>query len=128
MKLLGDMGVSVATIRALRETGEDVTHLRDEGLGRLPDEDILAKARREGRVVVTFDLDFGDLLASGLDSLPSVIIFRLRDQTPSSVTQKLREVVRDAAEQLLAGAIIVVEDARYRIRRLPIQPSGPQVP
>ncbi len=63
MKFLADMGVSVSTIASLREAGHDSVHLRDEGLIRMEDADILHKARSEGRVVLTFDLDFGDLVA-----------------------------------------------------------------
>ena len=44
----------------MREAGHDTVHLRDEGLIRLPDSDIVAKAVEEHRVVLTFDLDFGD--------------------------------------------------------------------
>ena len=48
----------------LRDHGHETVHLRDERLERLPDSAIMEKARREGRIVVTFDLDFGDLLMS----------------------------------------------------------------
>jgi predicted nuclease of predicted toxin-antitoxin system len=73
--------------------------------------------------LLTFDLDFADILAAGAHTLPSVIIFRLRNQTPSSVTPKLLEVLSKRSNELAAGAIIIVEDARYRLRRLPIEPS-----
>ena len=53
----------MTTVRALRQAGEEVVHLRDEGLFQLPDDSILDKARREQRVILTFDLDFGELLA-----------------------------------------------------------------
>jgi len=56
MRFLADMGVSMTTVDALRQAGEDVVHLRDEGLHRLPDNHILGKARREQRIVLTFDL------------------------------------------------------------------------
>ena len=72
MKLLADMGVSVTTVHLLREAGEAVVHLRDEGLHRLPDDKILEKARREQRVVLTFDLEStaapaDDVLKNGSD-------------------------------------------------------------
>jgi len=51
---------------------------RDQQLMKLPDAEILQKARSENRIVLTFDLDFGDLLAASGENLPSVIIFRLR--------------------------------------------------
>ena len=123
MKFLADMGVSMSTVLALRKYGHETVHLREENLGRLPDDAILEKARREGRVVLTFDLDFGDILAAGAHTLPSVIIFRLRNQTPSSVTPKLLEVISKRSNELADGAIIIVEDARYRLRRLPVPPE-----
>jgi predicted nuclease of predicted toxin-antitoxin system len=43
-------------VRWLRDQGHDATHLRDEGLQRMPNGEILAKAIAEGRIVVTFDL------------------------------------------------------------------------
>ena len=82
------MGVSMSTVASLREAGYDAVHLRDEGFLRMADSDILDKARLENRVVLTFDLDFGDLLAASGEKLPSVIIFRLRNQTPPAVRPK----------------------------------------
>jgi predicted nuclease of predicted toxin-antitoxin system len=89
MKFLGDVGVSVSTLKALREAGYDSVHLREQNLHRLPDQAILLKAIEERRIVITFDLDFGDLLATRGGRRPSVIIFRLNNQTPSNVTKRL---------------------------------------
>lgn len=122
MRLLADMGVSLSTVRALRTDGHDAVHLREEGLLRLPDAEILEKARREQRIVLTFDLDFGDLLATGTASFPSVVIFRLRNETPDAVTAHVRSVLTQHDRELEGGAIIIVEDARQRVRRLPLEP------
>ena len=124
MRFLADVGVSMSTVQSLREKGHDAVHLREEHLERLSDKLILEKAKREERVVLTFDLDFGDILAAGVHTLPSVIIFRLHDQTPKSVTPKLVEVLSHCSKDLVAGAIVVVEDTRYRLRRLPIGSTG----
>ncbi len=121
MKFLADMGVALSTIRALREHGHDAVHLQEAGLGRLPDRAIMEKARQENRVVLTFDLDFGDLLAAGLLDTPSVLVFRLHNQTPSSVTPRLLAVLSETQRELEAGAVVIVEEARYRIRHLPFQ-------
>ena len=111
----------MSTARALRQEGHEVTHLIEEGLQRLPDSEILKKARAEGRIILTFDLDFADLLAAGGYSLPSAVIFRLRDQTPAAVTPKLLRLLHERPEQLLAGAVVVITDAGYRVRRLPVR-------
>ncbi len=123
MRFLADMGVSMSTVRMLRDRGHEAIHLREEKLNRLPDIDILKKAREENRIVITFDLDFGDLLAIGNHAIPSVIIFRLHNQTPASVQPKLVEIITNRGRDLLDGALVIVEDTRYRVRRLPIEPS-----
>jgi predicted nuclease of predicted toxin-antitoxin system len=78
-------------------------------------------ARADARIVVTFDLDFGDILALGVRDGPSVIIFRLSDERPAAVNPRLSAVLHEQREVLEAGALILVEDARYRVRRLPIR-------
>ena len=63
MRFLADMGVSGRVVSWLREQGHDAIHLRDEGLQRLPDREIFGKAVAEDRVILTFDLDFGEIAA-----------------------------------------------------------------
>jgi predicted nuclease of predicted toxin-antitoxin system len=121
MRFLTDVGASRTTAEELRSHGHDVLHLSELGLHRLPDDQILTRAREEGRIVITFDLDFGDLLAAGGYSLPSVILFRLHNPAPLSVNSKLLEIISERGEDLERGAIVIVEDQRYRLRRLPIQ-------
>jgi predicted nuclease of predicted toxin-antitoxin system len=121
VKFLADMGISARTIATLREQGHDAVHVREIGLDRASDATILEQARADGRVVLTVDLDFGQLLAANLQATPSVVIFRVHDQTPASITPRLLRVVAERSTDLEDGAIILVEDRRYRIRSLPIE-------
>jgi hypothetical protein len=52
---------------------------------------------------------------------PSVIIIRLTDERADSVNRRLEVVLSEQAVALQSGALILVEDARYRIRLLPIR-------
>ncbi len=61
MRFLADLGVDMHIVRWLREQGHDATHLREEGLMRLPDEQIFIKGIAEERVILTFDLDLGEI-------------------------------------------------------------------
>jgi len=94
--------------------------LHEEGLDRLPDTSILEKARREGQVLLTSDLDFGDLLAHSGAGLPSVVIFRLTDMRPESVNARLDVLLTHFGTDLESGAIASVTDRRIRLRQLPI--------
>jgi predicted nuclease of predicted toxin-antitoxin system len=82
MKFLADMGVSMTVVQALREQNYDAIHLREQGLQRLPDPTILIKAKQENRIILTFDLDFSELLAINRENLPGVVIFRLQKNNP----------------------------------------------
>ena len=105
MKFLADMGVSPLTVQALRQQGYDAVHLTDERLERMPDSEIMAKASREERIVLTFDLDFGDLLAASAEVLPSVIIFRLKMPKPALATERLLAALSEYKAVLMSGAI-----------------------
>ncbi len=122
MRFLGDMGIASSTMRWLKTQGHDAKHLRDEGLQRLPDDEIFAKAETEERIVLTCDLGFGDIAVAAGKALPSVIIFRLQDERPANVNRRLEVILREAATELKDGAIISVDEYRYRVRRLLIHP------
>lgn len=121
MRFLADMGVSMTTVDALRKAGQEAVHLREEGLHSLRDDQILEKAIKERRVVLTFDLDFGELLAAAGSSAPSVILFRMRNQTPAAVTARLFRVLEACRSELESGAIVIVEDQGFRVRALPFR-------
>ena len=103
----------------LNSQGHDATHLRDEGLQRLPNGEIFDKAIAESRVVVTFDLDFGEIVALSKGRKTGVILFRLRNNRTSFVVQRLSEVIADCADALARGAVVIVEETRQRIREFP---------
>ena len=122
MQFLADMGVSQGIVDWLRTEGHDAVHLREQGLHRLPDADIFAKAIAENRIVLTFDLDFGEILALAGANVVSVILFRLNNTRTDFVQERLSAVLAADRTALERGAIIVVEDGRHRVRDLPIVP------
>ncbi len=58
MKILLDQGLPRSAADALREVGVDAVHVGDIGMAAALDEQILARAHAEERVVVTLDADF----------------------------------------------------------------------
>jgi predicted nuclease of predicted toxin-antitoxin system len=120
MKFLLDMGLAQSTARYLQALGHDAVHLRDQGLQRLPDDQIIHKARAEGRVILTHDLDFSRLVAISQSQLPSVITFRLKDMRPAQVNHYLNEALDHFSPELQAGALMSIGDNGIRVRQLPI--------
>ena len=100
MRFLADMGVSQQVVEWLRTKGHDAVHLRDESLQRLPNGEIFQKASREQRIVLTFDLDFGEIVAASGGQIVSVILFRLRDTRTGFVIQRLDDVLNHSSADL----------------------------
>jgi len=120
MRFLADMGVAIRVVEWLRDQGYDARHLREEELQRLPDDQIFRKAVAEDRVVLTFDLDFGEIVAFSGRQNVSVVLFRLQNTRAPHVIDRLSVVLQEALSALEQGAVVVVEESRFRIRRLPI--------
>lgn len=103
----------------LRNNGHDAKHLREERLHRMPDNEIFTKAIHEKRIIITFDLDFGEIVALSKGKRTSVILFRLHNTRTSHLLDRLSTVLRDTAKALEKGAVVVVEETRHRVRYLP---------
>ena len=120
MRFLADMGVAQGVVHWLRAEGHDAVHLREENLHRLPNGAIFEKAYREKRILLTFDLDFGEIVALSANRAISVILFRLQNARAQHLIIRLRKVFEDSGQALDQGAIVVVEETRHRVRHLPI--------
>ena len=122
MRFVADVAISPKTIAFLQELGHEAVHVRTLGLQRARDHEVIELARSTDSVVLAFDLDFGDILALGVLDRPSVVLFRLTDERPDAVNRRLAVVLSEQRHELESGALILVENNRYRVRRLPITP------
>jgi len=120
MKFLVDMSISPKTVEFLRKQGYEAVRVSDMGMAKSRDEEILGYAIEKGMVLITADLDFGNIFAYTKSKRPSTIIFRLKNPSPEFVNQMLLLTLPKIVEQLKKGVIVVVEDRRIRIRELPI--------
>jgi predicted nuclease of predicted toxin-antitoxin system len=114
------MGVSQRVVTWLHEQGHDATHLRDEGLQKLENGAIFTKAFRESRIILTWDLDFTEILALSKTGTVSAVVFRLMNTRSTHVVERLERVLSESAQDLEEGAIISVEEGRHRVRLLPL--------
>lgn len=121
MKFLIDNALSPYIAEQLSVQGHDALHVRDLGLQSAADSAIVTRAAKEGRVLVSADTDFATLLAVSEGTTPSIILFR-RDtgRSPIKQVEFLLANLPAIAQALEEGSIIVFEDTRLRVRRLPI--------
>lgn len=121
MRLLADMHIAPRTVIFLRSLGHDTVRVDELLLPTATDEAIVAAAMRDGRSILTQDLDFSATVALSGRTVPSVISLRLASSRVERVNAVLQEVLPAVEKEVLEGAIVTVQDGRVRVRRLPVR-------
>jgi predicted nuclease of predicted toxin-antitoxin system len=122
VKLLLDMNLSLHWVAALAAAGYDAVPWREVGDRRAPDTEIMAFARLHGYVVLTHDLDFGDMLAMLGESGPSVVQIRAKNISLEKTFECVLDGLNASREAIEQGALISIDTQRARVRMLPMRP------
>ena len=116
-KLLADENIPAKAIDALRDAGCDVLSIREHAPG-VVDEEVLRIAVAQGRVLVTFDRDYGELIfGQGHTPPPSVFYFRTFPADSREVGDTVLSLLADA--ESINDSMVIVSRQGIRRRRFP---------
>ena len=107
----------------LNRRGHDSVHASEVELDHASDRVILDYARSDQRVVVTADLDYPRLLALTKAEGPGLILFRGGNYGERETVERLTRAIETVPHEEFASSIVVIEKARIRRRRLPVEPN-----
>jgi predicted nuclease of predicted toxin-antitoxin system len=114
-RYLADENFPGAGVRLLRTAGHDVRYVAEIRPGA-DDVAVAEEAVRQDAVLLTFDLDFGELTVKRQIAVPGVVLFRLRQQPPNVVLPFLEGFF--AAAPVLRGFFTVASPGQMRQRPL----------
>ncbi len=121
MKFLIDNALSPELKKLLEDENLDVEHVRDVGLSSADDEEIFNFAEKEDRIIISADTDFGYILKTRRSKKPSYILLRKGSAlAPKKILREILYVIKFCENDLENGSIIVIQDEKLRIRKLPI--------
>jgi predicted nuclease of predicted toxin-antitoxin system len=117
MKFLLDQDVYGQTGKFLNELGHDIIRVSQLGLSQASDEELLEEARKQARILVTRDRDYGNLVfVQGI--AVGVLYLRMLPSTKNEVHKELGRVLKMHSEQDLRQMFVVVEPGGHRLRRI----------
>lgn len=116
LRILANENFPGPLIHELRQRGHDVVSVKESMRGAT-DRQVLERAQREERLVITFDKDFGELaFRFSLPANSGVILFRLSGSSPEA--DNARALAAFESGIYWSGSFAVVTNDRIRVRPL----------
>jgi predicted nuclease of predicted toxin-antitoxin system len=96
----------------LRDDGHDAESVVGED-----DPPVLAAANAEGRILMTFDLDFADIRHYPPGTHAGIVVFRLEDQRWKTLEDPVDRLLASGSLATLDCGLAIVDETRVRYRR-----------
>lgn len=118
MRIKLDENVPIALVTILTSYGHDVdTTVQDEGLAGHTDSDIWEAAQREGRFLITQDLDFSDMRQFVPGTHSGILLVRLRTPSRGELVRRISELLTSEKIDEWSGCFVVSTERKLRIRK-----------
>ena len=127
MKFKLDENFGTRTQQLFLAAGHDVSTVGSQGLCGSPDERLFDICGREGRCLVTLDIDFGDVTRFPPDRGAGVVVLRLpRNPTLPILESLVDTFLRALGARPLVGRLWVVEPGRIRVHQTEAEINLPE--
>ena len=112
MRFLADESCDFGIVRALRNAGHDVTTIAETDPGA-HDPIVLESALLDGRILLTEDKDFGQLVYAGAGRSSGVVLFRIPMSARTWLLREIASLVASNSENF-PGKFVVIQPGRIR--------------
>jgi len=114
-----DENIPKSLVETIKKLGFEAEHARDVGLGGCSDIKIAEYAKKRNAILITKDLEFGSLIIYSKNSHYGLIVIRLPHfYTSNQIVKIMNRFLSNINVEILINSIVILEIARYRIRKL----------
>jgi predicted nuclease of predicted toxin-antitoxin system len=117
MKIKLDENLPGELVDLFAAQGHDVHTVHGESLVGRDDEDIFEASIREGRLLLTQDMDFSDTRKFKPGTHPGVVLLRLHQPSRRKLLERIRQILQPEAIETWDGCFVVISDRKLRVRR-----------
>jgi predicted nuclease of predicted toxin-antitoxin system len=122
-----DENFGTRTQQLFLAAGHDVSTVSVQGLCGCPDGRLFDICGREGRCLVTLDIDFGDVTRFPPDRSAGIVVLRLpRNPTLPILESLIDTFLRALGARPLVGRLWVVEPGRIRVHQTEAETNLPE--
>ena len=111
-----DENLPTEAVELLASAGHDAVTVGGQRMVGQPDRNVAMVCKREGRVVVTLDLDFADIRTYPPGDYAGIIVLRLARLDKPRVLSVLQRLLPVLESEPLLGKLWIVEEASVRVR------------
>lgn len=116
MKIKLDENIPAVLAQILEILGHDVDTVLDEELVGSTDNQIWDTAQREGRFLITQDLDFSDIRVFKPGQHYGILLIRLRSPGRLALTERIKDLFESENPESWKKCFVVATDRKLRIR------------
>lgn len=117
LKFLADECTGLPTINLLRELGFSVVTAKEVKLNGKADFEILKWAIKKQRILVTEDVDFGNILLYPLKLHHGIILLRFRHRLEGEIHTILSNLLKKLKPKDFKQTLVIVDADKYRLRK-----------
>ncbi len=117
MKFLADECVYHITVQLLRACGHDVLTVQEAGFAGRSDDEVLACAVAESRILITNDMHFSNTLLFPVERHWGVVVLKIRPRTLEQVHDVLLRFLDTVDQEAMEKTLVIIDRNKYRVRR-----------
>jgi predicted nuclease of predicted toxin-antitoxin system len=117
MLFLTDANVFVPMVAGLRQIGHDVFDVKEKHLENLSDQELFELAQKEGRILVTMDKDFSNILLYPPGEYCGIIVVKLYRLKVAEATKIFLGAINDIKPEHIRENLVIIDRGKTRIRK-----------